>query len=114
MTIKEVIEALEKAPASKEIPFGFGKADSWRGSYEQCAFRPVKNTTAGEMLKHAREAIGAKVYGWKGGTYRLDEDTYCHIAWPGQYREDSTLTPGLLSWMLGKEVVPTLWEDDIE
>lgn len=111
MTIGELIKTLEGFHREHEVLYGFGAADSWRGSYEQCAFKPVKNTTVGEMLKHAKAAIGPEFYGYKGGTYTFGEHTMCHVAKHGDYREDSEMSPALLGWMLGHPIVPALWDD---
>lgn len=44
------------------------------------AFAPKDNVTFGEMLEHARIAIGATFSGYKGGEYTMGEWAGCWIA----------------------------------
>ena len=62
------------------VPYGFGKAHSYRGFYEDVAFEPKENVTFGEMLVEARIALGKTFTGHKGGEYTMREYTDCWIA----------------------------------
>lgn len=88
MYLKELIELLEKQDPNIRAAVGFGKPHSYRGYYEQLAFEPVKNTTAGEMLESAQSAVGKTFLGWKGGSYEMDEWSPCWLAWEGSSSEE--------------------------
>lgn len=99
MSLGLVIERLEKADPNKRVKRGFGQPMSYRGSYDELAFEPVKNTTVGEMLVHARSALGKTFEGYKGGDYTMSEYTPCWIAEYG-CTSDDRLGPLLLDLML--------------
>lgn len=80
MTLGELIERLEKLDYSKPVKHGFGFPMSYRGYYDELAFSPEENTTIGEMLEHAKNALGATFEGYKGGDFTMDEFTPCWIA----------------------------------
>lgn len=61
------------------------------------AFEPVENTTIGEMLEHAKSALGATLTGPKGGEYTIDRYSDCGIAAYGYWGE--SLGPILLEYM---------------
>ena len=103
MKLGEVIAELEKHDPAKVVAHGFGDPDSYRGWYERVAFEPVGPTTVGEMLTHARSAVGATFEGWKGGRYTMDVDTVVHIAERGEtdgHGDGEGLTPVQLAAML--------------
>lgn len=75
----DLIKVLEAADPSTPVRYGFGKPDSYRGDYCDVAFAPVENTTIGEMLEHARAALGATFHGYKGGEYEMGELTQVWI-----------------------------------
>lgn len=78
--LNTLIEELEKLPSNGEVPFGFGKPDSYRGYYCELAFEPLENAIIGDMLDHARDALGKTFTGYKGGEYEMGEFTKCYIA----------------------------------
>lgn len=78
--LKDLIEWLEKQSPDAVVPHGFGEPMSYRGYYDELAFEPVESTTFGEMLTHARNALGATFTGYKGGDYKMGEYTPCWIA----------------------------------
>lgn len=80
----ELIEWLEKQDPKREVVCGFGAPMSYRGYYDQVAFAPVDKTTFGEMLQHAKAALGATFIGYKGGEYTMHEYTDCWIAEYGE------------------------------
>ena len=78
-TLGILIGWLEKQDPSLIVKDGFGSPHSDRGSYDELAFTPLNEARIGEMLKHARSAIGKEFSGWKGGEYLMDEDTPVYI-----------------------------------
>jgi hypothetical protein len=78
--LKELIEWLEKQNPDLVVPHGFGKPMSYRGYYEQLAFEPLENARLGDMLEHAKSALGNTFEGYKGGDYTMTETTDCWIA----------------------------------
>jgi hypothetical protein len=76
----DVISHLESLPADMVVEHGFGDPHSYRGYYEDLSFEPIDNTTVGEMLAHARSAVGKTFTGYKGGDYVMDLDTDCWLA----------------------------------
>ena len=65
MHLKELIEWLEKQDPKATVKDGFGSPHSDRGYYEDLGFDPVEETTFGEMLAHAKSAMGATFTGWR-------------------------------------------------
>ena len=90
MTLDELISELEKRDQNKEVPNGFGEGMSWRGSYSEAAFEPAKNTTFGEMLKHAKALRGTHQTGYKGGEFLMHGDVEVHMAPYGECGEPIT------------------------
>ena len=101
MTLGELIKALEKAEPGRVVRFGFSMPDSYRGFYDQVAFRPAQNVTVASMLSYAREALGNTYTGYKGGEFTMDEHTDVWIAEYGQSEGDG-IGPTLLRYMLGE------------
>ena len=83
MVLYEIIEFLEKYNPAKTVKLGFHNPHSYRGSYDELAFEPVKNTTVGEMLNCAKSSLNETFTGWKGGEYTMDNYTMCWIASEG-------------------------------
>lgn len=90
MNLGELISKLEKIPQDTHIEYGFGSPMSWRGSYYELAFEPVKNTTIRDMLFYAKDAIGNTYSGYKGGDFTMDEQSEVHIAFYGSTGEPIT------------------------
>lgn len=90
MNIGDLIKQLEEYNPDTVVPSGFGAPHSYRGDYYSVAFEPVEVTTIGEMLEHAKSALGATFTGCKGGEYAMDRYSDCGIAaygyWGGTYR----------------------------
>lgn len=101
MTLQSLIEALERAPADRVVPFGFGRPHSYRGFYDELAFEPKENVTVGEMLADAKSAVGRTFQGYKGGDYTMDGWTHVWLAEYGCSGEG--IGPTLLRYMLGTE-----------
>lgn len=99
MVLEELIETLEKYPPEQKVVKGFGYPMSYRGVYAELAFAPVNDTTVGEMLAHAKSALGQTFEGYKGGDFTMHEWTKCNIANYGECGEE--IGPLLLWYMLG-------------
>ena len=99
MDLGELIEKLSAADPETVVPIGFSHPHSYRGYYEQVAFVPESDTTAGAMLAAAQKALGSTHDGWKGGKYTMHEFTECWMAEVGCCGE--TIGPYLLLYMLG-------------
>ncbi len=78
--LKDLISWLESQNPEAVVPHGFGRPMSYRGYYAQVAFEPVENARIGDMLKHAKSALGATFTGYKGGEFTMHEYTDCWIA----------------------------------
>ena len=91
MYLKELIEILEKQDPATPARVGFGNPHSYRGYYDQLAFEPVENTTAGAMLAAAKAAMGTTYQGWKGGAFTMGELTPCWLAWEGSSSDEPLL-----------------------
>jgi hypothetical protein len=101
MKLKELIERLGREDADTVCRPGFGEADSYRGYYEQIAFEPKDSATVGEMLAHAKAANGKTFSGYKGGKYKMGDETIVNIAEYGHCgMESDELTHRLLDAML--------------
>ncbi len=61
---------------------------SYRGYYDELAFEPQDDVSFGEMLAHAKAAMGATFTGYKGGEYTMESYTPCWIAEYGTSQGD--------------------------
>lgn len=80
LTLGKFIAELEKVPAGTQVRFADGSypanPHSYRGYYSDLAFEEVDNPqTAGELLRECREANGRDFTGYKGGDFRMHNDT---------------------------------------
>jgi len=69
--LEDLIKWLEQQNPELTVPHGFGEPDSYRGYYDEIAFAPKENVTFGEMLEHAKSALGATFTGYKGGEHTI-------------------------------------------
>jgi hypothetical protein len=90
MYLKNLIEWLEQQDQNADVIDGFGSPHSDRGYYQKLAFKPVPITTFGQMLTHAKSALGRTFDGYKGGEYVMDEFSECRIGEYGVSGEDIT------------------------
>jgi hypothetical protein len=74
-TLGQLIEWLSEQDAGATVRHGFGCPHSDRGDYYNLAFDPAETTTYGEMLAHARAALGQTFTGYKGGEFFMGEHT---------------------------------------
>lgn len=87
MTLGELISRLKEL-GNIDVD-GFNKPDSYRGYYTDLAFEPThKKEQASNLLEIAKECLGKKFYGYKGGEYTMTKIT---PVWFGFYgsTEDS-------------------------
>lgn len=104
MELGELIAVLEREPANKVVREGFEKPHSYRGYYDQLAFRPKANAVVGDMLEAAKSAVNATYTGYKGGEYTMTTYTDCWLANYGSTGDE--LSERLLRYMLADEVRP--------
>ncbi|MFF9632901.1 hypothetical protein [Streptomyces fradiae] len=83
MTLDNLIDALTAVDSTLIVPDGFTNPHSYRGYYDEVAFEPAHDVTAGAMLADALAARGATYTGWKGGEYTMTGDTPCWLAHEG-------------------------------
>lgn len=98
MWLCELISFLEKQDPNILVTNGFGAPDSYRGYYNDVAFEPKAYVTVGEMLHHAKSAVGATFHGYKGGEYKMDTLTNTWIAEYGCTGDE--LSKMLLQYMI--------------
>ena len=99
MYLKDLIKWLEQQDQNADVVDGFGSPHSDRGYYKKLAFEPVPITTFGQMLTHAKSALGSTFSGYKGGEFLMDEFSECRIGEYGKSGED--ITPiHLKYWLL--------------
>lgn len=79
VTLGMLIEWLEKQDQDLIVKDGFGSPHSDRGSYEELAFKPLPEARIGDMLAHAKSALGQTFDGYKGGDFTMHENTSCNI-----------------------------------
>lgn len=90
MNLETLILELEKRDPNKVVKDGFAEGMSWRGSYDEAAFKPIEETTFGEMLAHAESLLGTTQEGYKGGAYEMHGYVDVHIASYGECGEPIT------------------------
>lgn len=100
MRLGELIIQLKGVDPDTPVRLGFSSPHSYRGYYNQVAFAPKLNTTAGEMLKCAEDALGSTYSGYKGGEYEMGEWTAAWLANHGECGEQ--IGPTLLDYMCGR------------
>jgi hypothetical protein len=102
MTLGELITRLESEDPARSVMRGFDCAHSYRGFYDQLAFRPQSNVSIGDMLAEARSAVGTVYSGYKGGEFLMSRDTTVWLAQYGNLGEE--IGPNLIRMMLGDPV----------
>lgn len=80
MTLGELIEALEAMPTDAEV-VNLCDPHSYRGYYDDLAFERGEGTRpAAELLRECRIANGSTFTGYKGGEFRMGEQTPVWVA----------------------------------
>jgi hypothetical protein len=105
-----IIQRLRDEDPTKTVKYGWEACHSYRGYYEQLAFSPALNVKVSRMLAVAESALNGSFTGYKGGIYTMREFTDCWIANYGETTNSIPVTDHLLSWMLGKDDVPMIWQ----
>ena len=100
MRLEDLIGVLAAIYPETKVPLGFHDPYSYRGFYDQVAFEAKRDTTVGEMLSAAREALGSTYIGYKGGEFKMEGHTNCWLATYGY--EGETIGPYLLRYMTGQ------------
>lgn len=92
MTLGKLIEWLEQQDQNMVVDDGFSTPHSDRGDYSELAFAPEQKAKIGDMLEHARSALGNTFIGWKGGEFKMDECTPVYIGEYGECGDEITPT----------------------
>lgn len=90
MKLGELIERLEEQNPDAQIAFDFGYAlpgffHSFRGDYSELGLTFEAREYGGECVKvsefldKCREALNKPFTGWKGGTFKMDENTPIYV-----------------------------------
>ena len=80
LTLGAVKDALEKMPKDAVCAIGFGEPNSYRGYYDQVAFKPAPNVLVRDMQVYVEDALSREFEGYKGGTYHYGQLTPVWIA----------------------------------
>ena len=92
MKLSTLIEWLEKQDQDLIVKDGFSTPHSDRGDYSELAFSPEQEARIGDMLMHAKSALGGVFEGWKGGTYKMSGYTSVYIGHYGDCGDEITPT----------------------
>lgn len=74
-SLVDLIKVLNKMDGEDVLPIGPVYPHSYRGDYDHLAFCTGKNIKVSNLLYDAGRCIGRMFDGWKGGLYRMYEDT---------------------------------------
>lgn len=80
MSLQDLIVDLGARDPNAIARPGFENPHSYRGYYECLSFEPTESSTAGEMLRAAKSAVGETYEGWKGGDFKMELYTPCFLA----------------------------------
>lgn len=96
-TLGKLIYELEKLDLKsdsreiKEVRYDFAYfaptiLSSWRGSYNQLAlgYSSEEDCKLDTLLRELRNGLDVEFTGWKGGKYRMNEDTTVWVAQPNE------------------------------
>ena len=90
MRLGELIDWLKAQDQELYVKDGFGSPHSDRGDYSELAFTPKPEAKIGDMLAHAKSAVGNTFTGWKGGEYKMDTYVSVYIGEYGECGEEIT------------------------
>lgn len=99
MELGALIVVLNRVPREQKVVKGFNNPHSYRGYYDELAFEPCDDTTVGEMLDCANEALGTTYEGWKGGDYLMTNTSTVNLSYEGSSGDSMSLT--LVEYMIG-------------
>lgn len=85
VTLGALIAKLEtiprETPIKSNVSEGLAEMESYRGYYSDLSINPSDQpSTVGAVLDDARKALGAEFTGYKGGEYRMGEETPLWVA----------------------------------
>jgi hypothetical protein len=85
LTLQALIAALEGVPEDMPVEFSGGNSpgimESYRGYYADLSIRPTSGVRyAGDLLRVARDSLGASFCGYKGGDFVMDSITPLWVA----------------------------------
>ncbi len=86
--LKSFIKLLESVDPNKFVSSAISNLHSFRGEPEHLAASLSDGRTVGYMLEEARNAVGKKFDGYKGGEYKMHENTEIHFAFYGSCDEN--------------------------
>ena len=118
MRLGELIKALEEQPPKAALRFDFcdqtpGHLASYRGYYSDLSLVPSDEPnfalTVEDFLPRLKAAIGDTFTGYKGGEYRMDENTLLWVAHYG--RNPSTAVCGVAGDGI-YTIIETCWIND--
>jgi hypothetical protein len=92
LRLGQFIEALEKCDQSLPVVLdkggGVGDFVSYRGYYEDLCITPcAEPITVGRLLAHARDCVGSKFEGYKGGDFWMTKNSLLWVAPSGSCGE---------------------------
>jgi len=112
----ELIKKLEAMPQDANVYFDFGRlvphgVDSYRGYYDHLAigFGDGSPTKVATLLKELKAAVGKTFQGYKGGDFRMSEDTPVWVANYGRTSDTTVAEVKHLGWCV--VLFTTLIED---
>lgn len=86
MKLRELKEYFEKFPDNHVFDYGLSEPFSWRGSYDEVAFRFERDIfTKEEILKNINKAYTQTFTGYKGGEYMYQD--YTTVNFEESYRD---------------------------
>lgn len=115
MVLGDLIKKLECCDLEARVQFDFcrhtpGAFHSYRGFYEDLALTPDQSEiTVSDFLKACKHAVGGTFTGWKGGEFRMGEDTRVWVASSGDATNTGIVAVKPLSW--GAVILQTSYID---
>jgi len=91
LRLGELIDIFKELPPHIVFEEGFDSPHSYRGYYSELGLEPASNVTVKNMLFDLRYANGTVFGGWKGGDYRMNDDTELYLAYEGNTGEELTM-----------------------
>jgi len=92
----EVLLELDEISGDANVYFDFGRFSpvemiSWRGVYSELAitYENHKSISVDDFLVTIKSAVGTVFDGWKGGEFRMDENTLVWVSNPGECNHTS-------------------------
>ena len=122
MRLGKLIDRLSEYPETHKVVFGYvGDCEeeldgpfpnglcSYRGHYDRLCIMPSNECpTVKELLNDLKSAVGAVFTGYKGGEYKMDRNSFVHVAPYGQINDfyiiglEMDTTPGYVYILLAE------------